>query len=107
MKIDRVMLRKQAEAISRVTGVSPWQLQTSNSFRRIGTKRGGDGDVLCGVKHPIDAHPDLQAAPGVLDYIVAMQPLVVIDLLDQIDELRAIIEQVAPGRLQRGDGSPL
>lgn len=30
-----------------------WVLQTSNSYRRIGTSR-GDGDVLCATTQPID-----------------------------------------------------
>lgn len=59
-----------------------WRLQTSNSFRRIGTR--GDGDVLCATSHRADGHPDLMALPGVLDYIVAAQPLVVLDLLDRL-----------------------
>ena len=67
-----------------------WQLQTSNSFRRIGTSY-GDGDVLCGTKHPRDGHPDLLAAPAVLDYIVAAQPSVVIALLDELDLLTELI----------------
>lgn len=72
-------------SVERVLG--RWSLQTSNSFRRIGCH--GDGDVLCGTKQPSDGHPDLLAAPGVLDYIVAAQPRVVIALLDQIDALEA------------------
>jgi hypothetical protein len=43
--------------------------------------------VLCGTKHPIDGQPDLLAAPGVLDYIIAAQPRVVIQLLDAVDAL--------------------
>lgn len=69
-----------------------WQLQTSNSFRRIGTPY-GDGDVLCGTKHPRDNHPDLLAAPGVLDYIVAAQPRTVIALLDDLDTYESKLEQ--------------
>ncbi|MCJ7597548.1 MAG: hypothetical protein MUO41_02755 [Methyloceanibacter sp.] len=65
-------------SVERVLG--RWSLQTSNSFRRIGCH--GDGDVLCGTKHPHDGHPDLLARPGVLDYIVAAQPRVVLELLD-------------------------
>jgi len=65
---------------------SDWQLQTSNSFRRIGTPY-GDGNVLCGTKHPHDGHPDLLAAQGVLDYIVAAQPRVVLQLLDDVDAM--------------------
>jgi hypothetical protein len=60
----------------------PWTVQTSNSFRRIGTDR-GDGNVLCAVAQRSDGHPDLHAAPGVLDYIVAAHPFVVLELLDQ------------------------
>jgi hypothetical protein len=62
-----------------------WELQTSNSFRRIGCH--GDGDVLCGTIQRSDGHPDLLAAPGVLDYIVVAQPKTVLALLDAIDEL--------------------
>ncbi len=35
-----------------------WQVQTSNSYRRIGTYRGADGNVLHGVVQR-DGHPDL------------------------------------------------
>ena len=49
-----------------------WELQTSNSFRRIGML--GDGDILCATTHPLDRQPDLSAAPGVLAYVVAAQP---------------------------------
>jgi hypothetical protein len=76
----------------------PWSVQTSNSFRRIGTDR-GDGDVLCAVTQRSDGHPDLHAAPGVLDYIVAAHPFVVLALLEQrdrawhaVDHLRRKIE---------------
>lgn len=58
-----------------------WELQTSNSFRRIGCH--GDGDVLCATSQR-DGHPDLLAAPAVLDYIVAAQPEVVLALLDAL-----------------------
>lgn len=68
----------------RAVWAADWELQTSNSFRRIGTTH-GDGDVVCGTKHPIDGHPDLLAAPGVLDYIVSAQPSVVLALLDELD----------------------
>ena len=67
-------------------GALDWQLQTSNSFRRIGTVF-GDGDVLCATTHPHDRHPDLTGASGVLAYIVAAQPRVVIQLLDDVSAL--------------------
>ena len=72
---------------SGVHRASDWQLQTSNSFRRIGTH--GDGDVLCAVTHPSDRQPDLLAPRGVLDYIVAAQPRIVLELLDYVDKLEA------------------
>jgi hypothetical protein len=71
---------------SRAAWGADWTLQTSNSFRRIGTPH-GDGDVLCGTKHPHDGHPDLLADPRVLDYMVAAQPRVVIQLLDDVAAL--------------------
>lgn len=70
----------------------PWELQTSNSFRRIGMR--GDGDVLCATKHMSDGHPDLLAPSGVLDYIVAAQPRVVLDLLDYIDAIEPRLERL-------------
>lgn len=76
-------------AVERV--LARWTLQTSNSFRRIGCL--GDGDVVCGTKHPIDGHPDLLARPGVLDYIVAAQPRVVIGLLDDLDATEEKLRQ--------------
>lgn len=70
----------------------PWKLQTSNSFRRIGMC--GDGDVLCATKHPSDGHPDLLSPSGVLDYIVAVQPLVVLGLLDYIDAIEGRLDRL-------------
>ena len=69
----------------RAAPAADWALWTSNSFRRISAH--GDGDVLCGTKHPVDGQSDLLAAPGVLDFIVAAQPRVVIQLLDAVDAL--------------------
>ena len=96
---DRQKLRSAALAaiaaipprtsVQRVLG--RWELQTSNSFRRIGCH--GDGDVLCGTKHHVDGQPDLLAAPGVLDYVVAAQPRAVIQLLDDVDALEDKLEQ--------------
>ena len=71
--------------VARAALAADWKLWTSNSFRRIGAH--GDGDVLCGTKHPIDGQPDLLAAPGVLDYVIAAQPRVVIQLLDDVAAL--------------------
>lgn len=73
------------------TSAHPWELQTSNSFRRIGAI--GDGDVLCATTHPSDRQPDLFAPPGVLDYIVATQPHVVISLLDELDAAEDKLQQ--------------
>lgn len=99
---ERQILRDAAlEAINGTrsrSGVRPaavaadWTLQTSNSFRRVGAY--GDGDVLCGTRHPVDGHPDLLAAQGVLDYVVAAQPRVVISLLDYIDAIEVKLDRI-------------
>lgn len=77
-----------------------WQLQTSNSFRRIGSIGHGDGDVLRATTHPLDHHPDLSAPPGVLDYIVAAQPRVVLALLDELQQCE---ETLALSRKQHAE----
>lgn len=88
-KEDRKILREAALAASAATPVSVqrgctrWELQTSNSFRRIGCH--GDGDVLCGTTHPRDGHPDLLAPRDVLEYIVAAQPRAVLELLTALE----------------------
>jgi hypothetical protein len=91
-------LRELAEAAARVTVGTvfrrDWELQTSNSFRRIGAA--GDGDVLCGTIQRSDGHPDLLAKPEVLEYIVAAQPRVVLELLDEIERLRLALSKVTP-----------
>ncbi len=69
-----------------------WELQTSNSFRRIGCH--GDGDVLCATTQLRDNHPDLLAPKGVLEYIVAAQPRVVLALLDQLDAAEQQLDQL-------------
>ena len=105
---ERQKLRELAAAAARAV-VQPyarlrpgsWELQTSNSFRRIGLH--GDGDVLCAVIQRSDNHPDLHAPPGVLDYIVAAQPSVVLKLLDQLDAtegLLACLADVAGGLVE-------
>ena len=84
-------LRELALAITRGDLRRPWSVQTSNSFRRIGTDR-GDGDVLCAVTQPSDGHPDLHAPADVLDYIVAVHPLVVLELLAEVIDLRKLVD---------------
>ena len=93
---DRQKLREAATAaLGSTRAPAPgrrsgdWTLQTSNSFRRIGVD--GDGDVLCATKQR-DGHPDLLAARGVLDFIVAAQPRVVLELLDDLDRREDEIE---------------
>jgi len=86
----RNRLRESARAMGSVAG--RWVLQTSNSFRRIGTLR-GDGNVLRGHVQQHDGHPDLAGAPGVLDYIVAAQPSVVISLLEDLDIAEERLQQ--------------
>lgn len=108
-KEERLALREAATTAARAI-VQPyarlrpgsWELQTSNSYRRIGMH--GDGDVLCAVTQRSDNHPDLLAPRGVLEYIVAAQPSVVLALLDQLDAAECLIgPQIADveGKLQR------
>jgi hypothetical protein len=86
-------LRDLALSITRGDLRHPWRVQTSNSFRRIGTDR-GDGNVLCAVTQRSDGHPDLLAPEDVLNYIVAAHPLVVLELLDQRDRARHAIDHL-------------
>lgn len=85
------LLRELAIRITAGDLRRPWHVQTSNSFRRIGTDR-GDGDVLCAVTQRSDGHPDLHAPPDVLDYITAAHPLVVLELFDQRDRARNALD---------------
>ena len=88
---DRQLLREAARRAMDATppatavqrALAQWALQTSCSFRRIGCH--GDGDVLCATTQRSDGHPDLLARPGVLEYIVAAQPRVVLALLDALE----------------------
>lgn len=84
---DRPHLRALAERAT----PGPWELQTSNSWRRIGTAgaRFADGDVLAPTTHRGDNHPDLAARQEDLDFIVAADPATVMVLLDEIDRFKA------------------
>lgn len=82
-KAERENLRQLAVRLEKEV-LDRWELQTSNSFRRVGTHR-ADGNVLRGTTQRHDGHSDLQGAPGVLDYIVAAQPRAVISLLEDLD----------------------
>lgn len=85
-----------------IGNLTVWDIQTSNSFRRIGQY--GDGDVLCAVTQRSDGHPDLHAAPGVLDYIVAAQPYVVLELLAALDACEEVIAgQVDASKKMHGE----
>lgn len=81
-----------APAVVRRADTAAWHLQTSNSFRRIGAH--GDGDVLVATNHWRDGQPDLLAPSGVLDYIVAAQPRVMLQLLDYIDMIEGRFERI-------------
>lgn len=80
---ERQALREAALRAGGRLEQGPWGLQTSNSFRRIGSC--GDGDVLSAVVQRHDGQPDLLGAPGVLDYIIAAQPRVVLALLAALE----------------------
>ncbi len=91
----RQELRDAALRAVSLTSTRPWTLQTSNSYRRIGSH--GDGDVLCAVTQRSDGHPDLHAAPDVLDYIIEAQPSVVLALLRTLDEAEGDLNQTGAG----------
>jgi len=91
-KDRRRALRVAALRATSSVGDASWELQTSNSFRRIGGR--GDGDVLCGTTHPRDHHVDLRAPSGVLEYVVAAQPAVVLALLERLDLIEARLVDV-------------
>lgn len=80
-------LRTLALSVTRGNLRQPWSVQTSCSFRRIGTDF-GDGDVLCAIKQRPDGHPDLHAAPDVLDYIATAHPLTILQLIRERDSAR-------------------
>jgi hypothetical protein len=98
-KGDRQLLRDRALAALNASRMEPnprsrgWELQTSNSFRRIGMH--GDGDVLVATTHPVDRHPDLSAPPGVLEYIVVAQPRFMLELLDQLDMAELLLSRLS------------
>ena len=87
----RQELRRTALRALERSSLQPWKLQTSNSFRRIGSH--GDGDVLQAVLQRHDGQPDLLGAPGVLNYIVAAQPRVVLALLAALDGAEEPVQQ--------------
>lgn len=80
---DRQQLRELVEHAT----PGPWELQTSNSWRRIGTagSRNADGNVLAPTTRHGDNHPDLAAHAQDLDFIVAANPATVLALLDALD----------------------
>lgn len=84
-----ILVQQLRERASRATP-GPWELQTSNSWRRIGTAGGrfADGDVLAPTTHRGDNHPDLAARQEDLDFIVAADPATVLALLDELDQLK-------------------
>lgn len=66
-KLDK--LRATVEAMT----AAPWELWTSNSFRRVTGPNGRDGGVLSGTVQRHDGHPDLAATPIDLSGIVALR----------------------------------
>lgn len=60
---NRCPSAEQYEALLEGTTPGPWEMWTSNSFRRISQKHGKDGGVLCAVKHN-DGCADLHFGNG-------------------------------------------
>ncbi len=67
-------------------GADKWVLQDGCSWRRIGTDRGHDGNILCPYNSRHDNHPDLSAPDGVLELIVETHNALPA-LLDERDSL--------------------
>jgi len=65
----------------------PWTVWTSNSFRRITSAEGRDGDVLHGTTQRSDGHPDLSMNERLLKLLVDVVNAVP-KLLDELDSLR-------------------
>lgn len=84
-----ILVQQQLRKLAERATPGPWELQTSNSWRRIGTAGGrfADGDVLAPTTHRGDNHPDLAARQEDLDFIVAADPTTVRALLDELDRL--------------------
>ncbi|MDT3718483.1 ead/Ea22-like family protein [Pseudomonas oryzihabitans] len=94
-----ILVRELRERARRATP-GPWELQTSNSWRRIGTAGGrfADGDVLAPTTHRGDNHPDLAGRQEDLDFIVAADPTTVLALLDEIDRLQHSLHTASANR---------
>nr|WP_288355948.1 ead/Ea22-like family protein [uncultured Pseudomonas sp.] len=90
-----ILVQQLRERASRATP-GPWELQTSNSWRRIGTTGGrfADGDVLAPTTHRGDNHPDLAARQEDLDFIVAANPAAILVLLDKVEQLEKSLRLV-------------
>jgi hypothetical protein len=102
----------------------PWELQDGSSWRRIGTKHGPCGNVLCPTKDHHDGHPDLTASdgrlydnltliveginalPSLLDAIATMQSTdteAVRELAEALDDARLFIDLVRLRARREGD----
>lgn len=93
----------------------PWTVQNGCSWTRIGTQ-GEDGNILRPTVAK-DGVPDIVAADGVLDYMMAAQPreiakvaALVTDLQCEIDDLRgrlAVADTPAPATEEQLSGTNL
>lgn len=90
------ILVQQLRTLAERATPGPWELQTSNSWRRIGTAGGrfADGDVLAPTSHRGDNHPDLAARQEDLDFIVAANPAAILVLLDKVEQLEKSLRLV-------------
>lgn len=79
-------LKRLAEEV-KMSAAGTWTLQTGCSWRRIGTEF-GDGNVLRPCTHQHDGWPDLSAAPYVLEYLIAAQPVAIFELIEEVEVLR-------------------
>jgi|HubBroStandDraft_2_1064218.scaffolds.fasta_scaffold11841_6 hypothetical protein len=88
-------LRRLAEAAP----AGKWEVWTSNSWRRVYARDGGHTAMVIEPSvQRTDNHPDLTFGPGVAEYLEAVGPESIIELLDHIAKLET---QIADANAQR------
>jgi hypothetical protein len=91
-------LAARARALLDEATPRPWQLQTSNSWRRIGTPT-MDGCVICPDQHS-DGHPDLNIGRNDAALICAAPDLLEAAMAE-IERLRAGLAVIGPDYLKK------
>ncbi|MFZ3286572.1 MAG: ead/Ea22-like family protein [Telluria sp.] len=88
---DYSELRKKAQAATPGT----WSWWTSNSYLRLSSERGGDGDILHGARLS-DGCCTVNVTEQNRAYIAAANPATILALLDELDALRSQVKPPKP-----------